>query len=47
MNSSSGSIELMSESIHKYIEMRYEGCDEAFCGWLYSRVKDLRYTQRI
>jgi len=44
MNSSSGSIELRSEFIHKYIEMRCEGCDKA---WLYSRVKDLRYEQRI
>lgn len=43
MNSGSGSIELTSKSIHKYIEMRCEGRDEAFCGWLCSRVKDLRY----
>lgn len=47
MNSSSGSIELMSDSIHKYVEMRCEGCDDSFCSWLYSRVKELRYKQKI
>lgn len=47
VNSNLGSAKLVNEGIHKYIELRCEGCDEAFCSWFDSRNEDLRYKQRI